>query len=566
MSAPGAIIWAVAADGQVERGRAALEEGRWEEARAAFEGALADEETAEALEGLAEALWWLCEARSSVGYRERAYVKFRQAGDVLRACMAAVELSIGYLVNLGNEAASRGWLARAERVMRGTEPNPMQGWLWEMQGFLSADPARSRELFGRALEFARGSADVDLELVALSDLGLALVVAGSADEGMTMLDEAMAGTLGGEYGRLDTVVFASCNMLSACNLVGDLERASQWCRVADDFMRRYSSPFLFAHCRAHYGSLLVAKGHWARAEGELQAALKMSEDAGPGSRAEALGRLADLRFRQGRLEEAEALLAVFEDSAPAGIAAAELRLARGEPEVAVALTERRLKQLGEEHIEAAQALAMLVEAHIACGDVEAAADAAARLDACAEAQGRAHAGALATLASAHLSAARGRADDAIERLERALDEFSRVDLPFETARVRLELAGALAESRPELAVAEARSALTAFEQLGAATDADAAASLLRSLGVTARTGPKRVSSLTQREQEVLGLVGLGLSNPEIAERLFISRKTAAHHVSNLLAKLGLRNRAEAVAYAARAFGPETPTSLGPQTR
>ncbi len=158
---------------------------------------------------------------------------------------------------------------------------------------------------------------------------------------------------------------------------------------------------------------------------------------------------------------------------------------------------------------------------------------------------------------AHVANAKGQAD-AIDLLEKALELFSSLDLPLETARVRLELAEALAQRDPEVAVAEASSAMTAFEQLGAAPDADAAASLLRSLGVSRPTGPRKVGILTKREQEVLHLVGLGLSNPEIAQRLFISRKTASHHVSNLLAKLGLRNRAEAVAYVARSQHQRAP--------
>jgi DNA-binding CsgD family transcriptional regulator len=195
---------------------------------------------------------------------------------------------------------------------------------------------------------------------------------------------------------------------------------------------------------------------------------------------------------------------------------------------------------------------MLVEAHIAASDPEGAAVAAARLKTLAATHGRGYVTALASDATGQVAMARGRPDEAVAELERALDLFSRLDLPLQAARVRLNVARArAAEGRLEIAVAEARSGLKVFDNLGAAIDGDAAAELLRSLGATGRIGPRGTGVLSRREREVLQLVGLGLSNPEIAQRLFISRKTVAHHVSSVLAKLGLRNRAEAVAHAAR---------------
>ena len=105
--------------------------------------------------------------------------------------------------------------------------------------------------------------------------------------------------------------------------------------------------------------------------------------------------------------------------------------------------------------------------------------------------------------------------------------------------------------RPEVAIAEATAALEGFERLQAARDADAAAAVLRSLGGRVPPGEKGRGVLTNREAEVLDLLGYGLSNAEISDRLFISRKTVEHHVGRVLSKLGLRSRAEAAAYAAR---------------
>ena len=73
----------------------------------------------------------------------------------------------------------------------------------------------------------------------------------------------------------------------------------------------------------------------------------------------------------------------------------------------------------------------------------------------------------------------------------------------------------------------------------------------RRLGQLAHTATATPDPLSEREREVLALIARGCTNREIAERLVIAEKTAGHHVSHILDKLGLSRRSEAAAYAVR---------------
>jgi two-component system response regulator DevR len=63
--------------------------------------------------------------------------------------------------------------------------------------------------------------------------------------------------------------------------------------------------------------------------------------------------------------------------------------------------------------------------------------------------------------------------------------------------------------------------------------------------------PDGLAVLTERERKVLELVGEGMSNREIAERLFLAEKTVKNYVTSVLAKLGMQRRAQAIAWIAR---------------
>jgi DNA-binding NarL/FixJ family response regulator len=538
-------------------GEAALAQGDWAGARASFEAILAETpEEPRALDGLSIALSMLPDTSAARETRERAYVAHRQRGDARGAAAAAIFVALGYRIWQANDAAAEGWLARAERCLDGIGPCSERGALEVERAKRTREPAVAESHARRALELARELGDPDLEIAALAQVGVALVRSGQWEDGMALLDEAMAVAMGGEATGTVVICDTCCQTLVACEQIADLRRATEWCRVVVDFSDRRRFTPMHGWCRAIYAGVLASTGEWERAERELLDSLRWYDQGlrGMGDRVIPLARLAELRLRQGRPEEAARLLEGYEEQPQALVPVVRLRLLHGQLGASADLIERRLDALGPDVPEVAALLELLVDVRLAEGALDAAEEAAGRLDELATALRRDNLRALSLLAAARVERARGD-EGAVSKLEAAAELFMLLDMPFEEGVACLDLAQAFAGDRPGLAVEEARRSLALFERLGAARKANEAAALLRSFGASGRTAV-RAETLTRREREVLALLAEGLTNAEIAARLVISDKTAGHHVSHILRKLGLRNRAEAAAYALRqAAGP-----------
>jgi DNA-binding CsgD family transcriptional regulator len=138
-------------------------------------------------------------------------------------------------------------------------------------------------------------------------------------------------------------------------------------------------------------------------------------------------------------------------------------------------------------------------------------------------------------------------DDGTRLLESALHDAEELDFVLDALWTRIDLGTVLAQTDPVRAKDILTVAAETAREIGARTVQQVAEKRLRALGVrTWRRGPGG-ELLTEHERAVARLIAAGASNPEIAQELFVSRKTVERHVSNLLKKVGVRNRAELAA-------------------
>jgi DNA-binding NarL/FixJ family response regulator len=541
-------------------GHEALRSARWVEARAAFEASLAESASPEAMDGLGRALWWMGETGEALAIRAKAYTAYRKTGRVDEAARIAIWLGLEHAASPGHEAIAGGWLSRAERALDGASSSA-SGWLSLARSGLETDPVRMADLAMEALTIARELGDAELEIRALAKSGLALVRSGRTDEGMSRLDEAMAAASADEAERPETFAETCCDMVAACETALDGRRLEQWGRIAEQFLEIRPHAPLLAFCGSCCAAVLAARGDLVSAERWLIWTIEKLENGGHEARCvDPRARLAELRIWQGRLEEAGRLVSGIETRPESIRPVVALHMERGELASAASVLHRWLRRVGSGSVGAVPFLALLVPVQLARGDLDGAMASADSIKTQARRAGDDRTLAEADLAAGRVLLAQGNGTDAVESLSSAIERFDRLAMRLDAGRARLDLGKALAAvDHTELAIDQVRAASAMFEKVGADREADRADALLRSWGVRRRIGPKGVGRLTKRELEVLQLLSEGLTNAEIAQRLFISTKTAGNHVSSILTKLNLRSRTEAAAHALRR-GLESPSS------
>ena len=423
---------------------------------------------------------------------------------------------------------------------------------------IAARHAEAIELAGISREEADRAGRLDLRLRALGLEGMARAKHGDYEAGLETVRSALAVALehcltavaADLYQRLSVTLYDSA----------DFPRAEQALETALDLCQATGDRGVEVACVSCMAYVLRERGEWQRAA-------EMSRDLIASDTAVfvAEGLLGAIHCWEGRISSARRLLtsslavssrvrhynmAVDSTAALARVAALE-----GAHDEAAGHCRAILARWedSDDHHYALAALRWGATYFASRGDEAGAHACAEVLSGIASQTG--HADALAALgcAIAETALLDGDADTAAEQATRAVELHRGLDMPFERAQIELRAGVALAATGDrEAALERLSSAYRTARKLRARPLATEAAREVAALGesISRRLGARAAADadgagLSRRELEVVRLVAVGRTNVEIAQELFLSRRTVDMHVRNILRKLGCRSRVEA---------------------
>ena len=488
-------------------------------------GDLPPGDRAELLEGRSRACY-LADDQTEAIHVIREAIRCRQEqGAPLEEARALTELT-DYLWCRGYLGEAEQTVARAAQLAAGRPEQREHAYVFHteaLRAFYGGDVAGCIERAGRALEVGDRFGDAGIAGDARVTIGSA-IARGDLDRGLRLIEDAVeAARRNGEH------------QVAARGLNALVSRPMEWNR--HDLVERYIDEAI-EYCTEHTQDLWrinvrAVAARWALDRGRWDDAVRHAGTViddpreSPWTHHEALCVLALVRARRGDPGARDALA----DAAAVGVPAEE-RFAH--VDLAAARAEVAWLERSVDEVDAATAATLAVA--VESGDSEA----VTRLLLLAEPRGprRRRAASTARDPTRSRSPAAG---------SEAAAEWTERRCPYETAL-------ALSQTGDVDALRQAHAQL---QGLGARPLAAIAARALRELGVrdvprgARATTRANEAELTARELEVLQLIAEGLRNADIAERLFLSRRTVDHHVSAILRKLDARTRGEAVAAARR---------------
>jgi DNA-binding CsgD family transcriptional regulator len=475
----------------------------------------------------------------------RAHQGFLRDGDIKTAVRCAFWLAFSAMLK-GDMAQAGGWLARGRRLLDDYEEDCVEaGYLLLPVGYRSfhgGDATVAYRAFSEAVEIGERFGDVDLLALARQGQGRSLIRQGEVARGVNLLDEVMVGVTAGDVSP-GVAGGVYCSVIEACGEIFDFRRAQEWTTALDQWCT--SQPDIVpyrGHCQIRRAEILQLHGAWTGAiEAARQACAQLGSRGGAGH---AFCCLAEIHRLRGDFAEAEA---AYRHANQLGIAQqpglALLLLAKKQIDSALA-TIRNIAQTVKNPSARAHVLDAYVEIALANDDIPGARTASDELAGIARRIDAPVLNAMSLRTKGALLLAEQEFPTALDALRQSFTLWHEIDAPYDAARVRVLLGIACRELGDHATSAvEFDVARSVFQQLGAKPDIERLNALSQN-SQRLNDGP-----LTEREIEVLVLVASGKTNRTIADKLCISEKTVARHISNIFVKLDLSSRAAATAYA-----------------